>query len=64
MTMSKKKQKRNAGNAAPATDNLRLDPEQRLSPKFDSASIAKFPVAKPGKMGFRVVDNAAEEHIM
>ena len=46
------------------TDNLRLDPEQRLSPKFDSASIAEFPVAKPGKMGFRVVDNAAEEHMM
>ena len=62
--MSKKKQKQNAGNAAPATGNLRLDPEQRLSPKFDSASIAEFPVAKPGKMGFRVVDNAAEEHMM
>ena len=61
--MTKKKQKQNDGGA-PATDNLRLDPEQRLSPKFDSASIAKFPVAKPGKMGFRVVDNAAEEHMM
>ena len=62
--MSKKKQKRNAGHAAPATDNLRLDPEQRLCPRFDSASIAEYPVAKPGKMGFRVVDNAAEEHMM
>ena len=62
--MSKKKQKRNAENAAPATDNLRLDPEQRLCPRFDSASIAEYPVAKPGKMGFRVVDNAAEEHMM
>lgn len=64
--MSKKKQKNkgSAGDGAPATDNLRLAPEQRLCPRFDSASIAKYPVAKPGKMGFRVVDNAAEEHIM
>ncbi len=46
------------------TEDFRLDPEARICPKFDSCSIAKFPVAKPGKMGFRVVDNCAEEHIM
>jgi hypothetical protein len=26
-------------------------------------SIAKFPVAAPGEMGFRVLDNFCEEHI-
>ena len=45
------------------SDSIRLDPEKRLAPKFDSASIAKFPVAEPGKMGFRVLDDRAEEHI-
>lgn len=45
-------------------ENLRLDPEARLAEKFDSASIAKFPVAKPEEMGFRVLDNCAEEHTM
>ncbi len=44
--------------------DLRLDPEKRICPKFDSHSIALFPVAKPGEMGVRVVDNCAEEHIM
>ena len=56
--MAKKKAKR------PKPDNPRLDPETRLAPKFDSASVAKFPVAEPGKMGFRVLDDCAEEHIM
>ena len=46
------------------TDNLRLNPEARLASKFDSATIAKFPVAKPGEMGFRVLDDCAEEHQM
>ena len=46
------------------TEDLRLNPEARLCPKFDSDSIAKFRVAAPGKMGMRVVDNCAEEHIM
>ena len=54
----KKKAKR-----AEAAENLRLDPEARLAPRFDSVSIAKFPVAKPGEMGFRVLDNCAEENI-
>ena len=43
--------------------NVTLDPEQRLVEKFDSTSIAKFPVAPREKMGVRVVDNCAEEHI-
>ena len=46
------------------TEDLRLNPEERICPKFDQTSIAKFPVADPGEMGFRVVDNCAEEHMM
>lgn len=42
----------------------RLEPEKRLVPRFDSCCIAEFPVAKPDKMGFRVVDNCCEDHIM
>jgi hypothetical protein len=42
---------------------LRLEPEKRLCPAFDPVSIAKFPVAAPGEMGFRVLDNFCEEHI-
>lgn len=41
----------------------RLDPEKRLVPLFDSCCIAEFPVAGPGKMGFRVVDNCCEDNI-
>ena len=36
----------------------------RLSPKFDPTSIAHFHVATREDMGFRVLDNCAEEHIM
>ena len=43
--------------------NPRLDPEERVAPRFDSAGIAKFPVAKPGEMGMRVLDDCTEEHI-
>lgn len=46
------------------TEDLRLDPEARLCPKFDATSIALFPVAEREEMGVRVVDNCAEEHIM
>jgi len=42
---------------------LRLEPEKRLCPLFDQDSIALFPTAEPGEMGFRVLDNACEEHI-
>ena len=45
-------------------DDLRLNPEDALCPKFDKTSIAMFPVAKRDEMGVRVVDNCAEEHIM
>ena len=45
--MSKGKQ------STPKAENIRLDPEQRLCPKFDFASIATFPVAPEGAMGVR-----------
>ena len=35
----------------------------RLCARFDDVSIAEFPVAAPGEMGVRVVDNCAEENI-
>lgn len=43
---------------------LAADPQLRLCPKFDSTAVAKFRVASRKKMGVRVVDNCAEEHIM
>ena len=43
--------------------NLRLNPEARLSPKFDSRCLAQFPTGKTDEMGFRVVDDCAEDHI-
>ena len=43
--------------------SLRLEPEKRMCPIFDSVSIAKFPVAAPEEMGYRVLDNFWEEHI-
>lgn len=46
------------------TDQMCLDPEQRICSNFDSTSVAKYPIAKPRKMGVRVQDNCAEEHIM
>ena len=47
-----------------ATEDLRLHPEAVMCPKFDESSIALHRVAKPDEMGFRVIDNCAEEHIM
>ena len=46
------------------TEDLRLDPEKRLCPEFDEMSIRKTSLPHPTKMGIRVVDNCAEEHIM
>ena len=43
--------------------NPRLDPETRLAPRFDSVTIAKYPIAEPREMGFRVLDDFTEEHI-
>ena len=45
-------------------EDLRLSPPLRLCARFDPDSIALFPVAEPGEMGMRVLDNCAEEHIM
>ena len=55
--MSKKKKGR-----ADATDNLRLNPDQRLSPQYDDMSIKNTPIASAERMGFRVKDNCAEEN--
>ena len=55
---------RKRNHSKSAADDLRLSPQLRLCPKFDADSIATFPVAQPGEMGVRVVDNCAEEHIM
>ena len=45
------------------TPVLRLEPEKRLYPLFDPVTIAEFPVAAPGEMGYRLLDNFCEEHI-
>ena len=42
---------------------LRLEPEKRLCPIYDPVTIAEYPVAAPGEMGFRVLDDFCEEHI-
>lgn len=43
---------------------IRINPENRICPKFNQQSIAAFPIAKPDEMGVRVQDDCAEEHIM
>lgn len=43
---------------------LRIEPEKRLCPAFDPVTIAEFTVAAPDEMGFRVLDNFCEEHIL
>ena len=48
----------------PVDCNFRLEPQHRLCPSFGEESIAMDPIAQPGEMGFRVVDNFAEEHMM
>ena len=58
--MSKRKTKRSSQQMG---ENLRLNPQLRLCPKFDPDSIAEFHVGEPGEMGVRVVDNCAEEHM-
>ena len=45
------------------TEDLRLDPETRLCPLFDCTSIKLFAAPDPGEMGFRVLDNCAEENM-
>ena len=46
------------------TEDLRLNPEARLCPKFDQTSIALFPVADREEMGVRVVDNCGDVLIL
>ena len=43
------------------TEDLRLDPESRLCPAYNSASIKHF-YLPDDQMGMRVVDNCAEEN--
>jgi len=59
------KRKRGPENAPGSwMENLRLNPQLRLCARFDADSIAKYPVAKPEEMGFRVVDNCVEDNIL
>ena len=46
------------------TEDLRLNPEERLCPAFDAVSIKLFPAPDREEMGVHVLDNCAEEHIM
>ncbi|WP_298029076.1 hypothetical protein [uncultured Dysosmobacter sp.] len=57
------KDKKAVNNKADEFPVLRLEPEKRMCPIFDPDTIAKFPVADPGEMGYRVLDNFCEEHI-
>lgn len=58
----KKTEVQNPRSARSGTD-LRLNPQHRLCPRFDAESIAAYEAPEPGEMGFRVLDNCAEEHI-
>lgn len=49
--------------SAKQTENLRLNPQQRLCPIFDEKCIAKYRVADKDKMGFRVVDDCVQDNI-
>ena len=42
---------------------IRLDPEERICPAFDSTSIKLFAAPDREEMGVYVVDNCAEEHM-
>lgn len=44
-------------------DCVRLDPEERICPAFDSCSVKLFAAPDRKEMGVYVVDNFAEEHI-
>lgn len=46
----------------PDGESIRLDPEKRLCAQYDSVSIKKFSAPDRTEMGFRVLDNAAEEN--
>jgi len=57
------KNKQIVSETEPKTD-LRVNPENRVCPQFDSTGIAKFSRADRGEMGVRVLDDCAFEHIM
>lgn len=42
---------------------IRLDPEERLCPEYDSTGIKLFSAPDREEMGVRVLDNFPEEHI-
>ena len=42
---------------------IRLNPEERLCPEFDSTGIKLFAAPDREEMGVRVLDNFPEEHI-
>lgn len=42
---------------------VRLDPQQRLCPEFDSTGIKLFSAPDRDEMGVAVMDNFPEEHI-
>ena len=46
------------------TNDLRLNPQDRICPMFDEESIKLFSAPDTEEMGVRVLDNCAEEHIM
>lgn len=46
------------------TDQLRIDPEQRICPAFDHTSIELFAAPDREEMGVHVLDNCAEDHQM
>ena len=43
-------------------EDLRLDPESRICPAYNSVSIKKF-YLPDDEMGMRVIDNCAEENM-
>ena len=46
------------------TDQIRIDPEQRIYPEFDHTSIKLFAAPDREEMGVHVLDDCAEEHQM
>ena len=45
------------------TDCVRLNPEERICPEFDSTGIKLFSAPDREEMGVRILDDFPEEHI-
>lgn len=45
----------------PEGDNVRLDPEKRVCPEYDQHSVKEYDLPSR-EMGWRVIDNCAEEN--